>query len=271
MISNLFVTLGKHFSNGDIQPDLIRHFVLNSLRSYNSKFKAEYGELVIACDTGSSWRKDVFPYYKANRKTTRDASTLDWSAIFKVLDQIKAELKEYFPYRVIGVPGAEADDVIGTLAFKFEGTNEKILILSGDKDFRQLQVLNNVKQYDPTRKKWNTELNPEAYLKEHIIRGDKGDGVPSILGDDDSLVLGKRSGTLTKKRFDAFMAGDMDEKTLRNYKRNEQLVNLEFIPQNIRDAILVEFENQAGKGRDKLWNYFITNKLKNLLENINDF
>lgn len=275
MISNLMVTLGNHASGTNIDEDLLRHFILNSIRSYNSKFRAEYGEMIIACDDKNYWRRSIFPYYKANRKRDRDASDLDWNSIFTSLNKIRDELKEYFPYRVIQIDSAEADDVIGTLCMHFGNTHQKILIVSGDKDFRQLQTFFNVKQYDPVRKRWLDEKNPSAYLKEHIIRGDKGDGVPNFMSADDSLVLNVRQKAISQKKLDVWIHQEpeqfCDESMLRGWRRNEQMVDLTKIPDHIQTKIVESYEAQANKGREKLFNYFIQNKLKNLMADLSQF
>lgn len=267
-------TMGPHLGNGDLQEDLLRHFILNSIRGYNTKFKATHGEMIIACDDGRSWRREVFPYYKANRKKTRDASTLDWNMIFTSLNKIRSELKEFFPYRVIQVSGCEADDIIGTLCHRFANTNQKIMVVSGDKDFKQLQSYFNIEQYDPVKKKAIKENDPERYLKEHIIRGDGGDGIPNALSSDDCLVVGTRQKSISQKKLDVWLNQDpstYDDTLLRGFRRNEQLIDLTFTPQAIQDEILKEFEAQAGKGRTHLMNYFITNRLKNLMGQITEF
>jgi hypothetical protein len=274
MISNLMVQLGNH-TNTELEEDLLRHMILNSIRSYNMKFKNEFGEMIIACDAGNNWRREIFPYYKANRRKNREKSELNWAQIFDTLNKVREELKEYFPYRVVQVDGAEADDIIGTLVQKYGNTMEKILILSGDKDFVQLQRYNNVRQYDPVQKKWRTTNDPDRFIREHIMRGDTGDGVPNFLSADNTFVVGARQKPISQKKIDAWIALDprefCDENMLRGYMRNQQLVDLDFIPENLRDRIEVEYEAQAGKGRSKLFNYFIEKRLKNLLESINEF
>ena len=274
MISNLMVQLGNH-TNTELEEDLLRHMILNSIRSYNQKFKNEYGEMIIACDAGNNWRRQIFPYYKANRRKNREKSELNWNQIFETLGKVREELKEYFPYRVIQIDGAEADDIIGTLADMFGNTSEKILIMSGDKDFVQLQRYMNVKQYDPVQKKWRTTNDPDRFVKEHIMRGDTGDGVPNFLSADNTFVIGARQKPISQKKIDAWINMDprefCDENMLRGYLRNQQLVDLNFIPDKLRVQIVAEYEAQAGKGRNKLFNYFIEKRLKNLLESINEF
>lgn len=274
MISNFMAQIGNH-TNIPIEEDLLRHMVLNSIRSYNAKFKAEYGEMIIACDDKNYWRRQVFPYYKANRKKDREKSEIDWNAVFVILNKIREELKEYFPYRVIQVDTAEADDVIGTLVEEFGNTSEKILIVSGDKDFKQLQSYMNVKQYDPVRKRWLEERNPDRYLREHIMRGDRGDGVPNFLSKDDTFVINARQKPLRDDKLSVWLDQEpeafCDETMLRNYKRNQQLVDLSLIPDYIKTQIIEQYTAQEGKGRDKLFNYFIENRLKNLLTDIGQF
>lgn len=276
MLSNLLMQIGNH-TNAELEESMVRHMVLNSLRSYRMKFKEEYGELVIACDNSNYWRKKIFPYYKANRKKNIENSELNWKAIFECLNKIRQELKDYFPYKVIDVESAEADDIIATLVTKFGSelnTGEKILILSGDKDFIQLHVYSNVSQYDPTRKKWIKHDDPERFLHEHILKGDAGDGVPNILSPDNVFVVGDRQRPLTAKRMEKILTTDiedMDTSLARNYSRNAHLIDLSFTPDTIREKVMEQFEAQEGRDRSKLLNYFIANKLKNLTESLGDF
>lgn len=277
MISNLLMQIGKH-TNAPLEQGMVRHMVLNSLRSYNSKFRDEYGEMIIACDNKNYWRKQLFPYYKANRKKNIEKSELDWNAIFETMNMIRSELKTFFPYRVINIESAEADDVIATLVSEFGSplnTGEKILIVSGDKDFIQLHTYANVKQYDPVRKKQIHHNDPALYLKEHIMRGDAGDGVPNFLSQDDCFVMGIRQTPITSKKLNEWINKDpkefCDERMLRNYARNKQLIDLSMVPENIKEKVMSEYEEQGKKDRKDLFNYFVKNKLKNLIEHIGDF
>lgn len=272
MISTLMAQLGGH-NDIEIQEDLLRHMVLNSIRAIKLKFSPEYGELVIACDHNNSWRKSVFPYYKANRKKAREESELDWNLIFNSLNQIKAELKEYFPYKVIHVEGAEADDVIGTLVLK-QKYRGPVLIVSGDKDFIQLHSLG-IRQYDNVKKAFIEHSDPTKYLAEHIIKGDRGDGIPNILSPDNCLVIGQRQRPMRQSRLEILSSTNWDtcadNELKRNYMRNRQLINLSCTPQVIVDQILTQYTEQGTKQRPPLINYFIKNKLKNLMPAIGEF
>ena len=272
MISNYMAQIGNH-TNIAVDENLFRHMVLNSIRNINKKHSAEYGELVIACDSARSWRKEVFPYYKANRKKARENSELDWSAVFESLNKVRDELKEFFPYRVIQVEHAEADDIIGSLVHHFHGA--PILIVSGDKDFVQLQTYMNVKQFDPVRKRFITHNNPSQFVKEHIMKGDMGDGVPNFLSKDDTFVTGGRQKPIRSKNLNEWLLQDpeqfCDDTMLRNWKRNEMLVDLNHTPQTIRIQTINQYEEQSSKDRSKLFNYFVDHKLKNLMESIGDF
>lgn len=276
MLSNLLMQLGNH-TNAQVEENMVRHMILNSLRSYKVKFGDEYGEMVIACDNTNYWRKQRFPYYKANRKKNIEASELNWKSIFECMNKIRAELKEYFPYRVLDVESAEADDIIATLVSKFGtelNTGEKILILSGDKDFIQLHVYANVEQYDPTRKKWIKHDDPERYLHEHILKGDAGDGIPNVLSPDNVFVVGDRQRPLTAKKLEKIMGTEleeMDTTLARNYSRNANLIDLSFTPDYIRDKVMEQYNAQEGRDRSKLLNYFIANKLKNLTDHLSEF
>lgn len=283
-ISNMMAEIGGR-RDAEVNLPLIRHMIINSIRSYKRKFGAEFGEIVIACDNRRYWRRDVFPNYKANRKKSRDDSGFDWNSIFEALHQVRAELDEHFPYPVIDVDGAEADDVIATLAEYSQTSNtdglipsaEPFLVLSGDHDFNQLQKWSNVKQYAPVQKKFvKLTERPEVVLMEHIIRGDKGDGVPNIFSDDDTFVTGSRQRPLKKDKVtewkhqkpEDFITSD---EMWRNFQRNRELVDLSRIPLEIKDAIVDSYEKQKGGVRSGLLNYFIANRMKQMIELVDEF
>jgi len=270
MVASTMMSMGKDRTEVDIK--MIRHMILNSLRMYRQKYHEEYGELVLCCDGRNSWRREHFPLYKAGRKTTRDSSSKDWTQIFESLDTIKSELKEYFPYKYIEVEAAEADDVIGVLA---KSWNEPIMIISSDKDFIQLQVKENVKQYSPITKKIVNDVNPAKYLKEHILRGDSSDGIPNFLSADDCIVEKIRQTPITKKKIELWIDQDPEdfcnEEQLRNYHRNMKLIDLQYTPSNIANQVGKQF-NEVPKGkRSGLLNFFIERKLNNLIESIGEF
>ena len=268
-LSNILASGNKDFS-----VDLVRHQVLNSIRGFKSRF-SKYGELVICCDDKNYWRKKIFPYYKASRKKTREESNLDWAAIFNTLHTIKAEIKDNLPYAVLQVESAEADDIIAVMVERY--SNEKIMIVSGDKDFSQLQRYKNVSQYSPITKKFIKVGDPLSYLFEHVIRGDAGDGVPNILSNDDTFVAGTRQKPLTKKRVSA-MIEDMvrgvtpfDGEVKRNYLRNIHLIDLARIPEDIRKQVIDIYGNYQRNDRSMILGYFIKSRLKNLMTDIQEF
>ena len=271
MISNLMVQINGR-NAAELSEDLVRHMVLNSLRAHNKRFRKEYGEMIIACDSGNVWRRKVFPNYKAGRKKVRDKSGHDWTAIFEIMFNIKGELKEHMPYKVIEIDTAEADDIIGALVKKYH--DQKILILSGDKDFIQLHT-NNVKQYNPVLSKFvGKGETPSIYIKEHILKGDRSDGIPNVLSDDDVFVEGRRQRPLTKKKIEAWLneiVMTMTEEEQKNYDRNRKLIDLSLIPPELEAKIYNEFNEVKVAHRSKILNYFITRKLKTLIEVIDEF
>ena len=263
------------------EPDenMVRHMILNSVRMYRTMFNEEYGEVIHTYDSKHYWRRDFFPQYKSNRKKGREADNKDWDAIFEVLNKIKAEIKENLPYKFLEVYGAEADDIIATIC-KYSQTekdrskNEKIMIISGDKDFIQLQKYLNVKQYSPILKKLVNGSNPETYIKEHILKGDTGDGVPNVLSPDNTFTDGLRQRPLGKKKIEVWLDMDISEfkdEVKRNYQRNEKLIDLSKIPNELENEILTEFRGAPHGDRSKLLNYFIKSRFKNLTETIGEF
>jgi len=272
-ISNLMEQIGS--SKTAVEESLVRHMILNSLRTYVKKFRDSHGpEVIIACDNKKYWRRDIFPHYKASRKKIREASGHDWAAIFDCLSKIKQELKDYSPYKVIDVDTAEADDIIAVLAMKYSAT-QKVMILSSDKDFAQLQKYPNVEQYSPILKKHIKEPLPAAQLKQLIIRGDKGDGIPNILSADDCFVTATRQKPITEAKIIKWMnqqpAEFCTEEMLRNYNRNEMLIDLIKIPNGLKQNILDTYGDTKAKTKQQFMNYLMSNRLKNLLEVIDEF
>ena len=276
VISNFMAQVGNH-TNIPLDESLLRHMILNTIRLNRNKFADKYGEMVICCDSKKYWRRDVFPYYKASRKKDREASGVDWNTMFNTLSTVRQELIDTFPYKTLIIEGAEADDIIGTLVHKYNQYEKDILILSSDKDFMQLQIYNNVKQYSPVHKKFIRTADAELYLKEHIIKGDRGDGIPNVASPDSVFVTGGRQRPMRKKLIEliantnVLTAGDVSEEIKRNFARNKQLVDLSETPEELQDEIVSAYTNYDIKDRSGLFNYFVNNKLRNLMENLSEF
>jgi len=277
MISNLMMQL-----KGDaLNENLVRHMVLTALRAFERQYSPTYGEVVLAYDSKHYWRKEAFPYYKQNRKKDREASDLDWGAIFEVLNKIRDEIKNFFPYKVVEVYGAEADDVISTLTtfqayknIKLEKQGkeaEKVLILSGDKDFIQLQKYPFVKQYNPILKKEIKHDNPREYILEHIIKGDKSDGIPNFLSDDDTFVANKRQKPISKKNLEKWVTLSpsdfcLSKEALENYERNKNLIDLDCIPEHLAVEIVSYYKALNNSEKRVPLEYFQQHQLTKLME-----
>lgn len=271
-ISNLMAQIGNH-TDLAVEEDLVRHMILNSLRLYKQKFGVVYGDMIIACDDKNYWRKSLFPYYKAGRKKMREESNIDWSALFEILNRIRQEIKDNLPYTVLHIETAEADDIIATLA---KESTEDVLILSADKDFIQLHN-SKVIQFDPIRKKNIKVERPDLYLKELVIRGDSGDGVPNAMSPDTSLVDGIRQKKIMKTKLDEWVKMDWDQLyAIPEFKvgivRNKKLIDLSEIPERITNAILDQYHAALSTPKkSNIINYFQQHKLSSLMESANDF
>ena len=266
------VMMNFHMTKSEeLEEDMVRHMILNSIRMYRTMFKEEYGEVVLTYDSRHYWRREIFPQYKQNRKKGRENDTKDWDKIFGLLNAIKSEFREILPYKYVEVYGAEADDVIGTLCKEYQ--DQKVMIISGDKDFIQLQKYKNVKQYSPILKKNVNGHNPDTYIKEHILKGDSSDGVPNVLSPDHTFVEGLRQRPLSKKKIEAWLNSEtgMSEEVKRNYQRNHKLINLDNTPDDLQKSILDTFNEAPSGDRSKILTYFIENKLKELTDSIGDF
>ncbi|HIJ11063.1 TPA: hypothetical protein HA278_03315 [Candidatus Woesearchaeota archaeon] len=272
------IILGNVFGYGkgiqEADEDLIRHLTLNSLRLYKTKFK-KYGEMVLVFDSNDYWRKERFEHYKAARKIKQQDNKEDWARIWAVIRSIKEELTETFPYKVMCVPRAEADDVIAYLTKKFH-QQEKVIIVSSDKDFQQLQRYPNVVQYSPKEKKKLDCKDPKAFLLDHIIRGDNSDGIPNILSEDDTIINpNKRQKPITQKVLktieEDLAFNELPKGLEENWKRNQDLVDFDKIPEWINGSIETKWNIPIKGKRSNMFNYFIKHKLKHLMEHIGEF
>ena len=267
--------------------NLIRHVTLSTLKSYKKKYGKEYGELVICCDGRKYWRRDFFPQYKANRKKARDNSDLNWALIFDTLSEMREDIAKHFPYKVIHLDRAEADDVIAVLT-KWTQTNQliqeglmeepqKVLILSSDGDFIQLQQYDNVTQWSPIQKKFIKATKKELHEKKitHIVKaGD--DGIPNILSSDDVFVKGERQKPVSAKRLAEFIENGFiacqNDTERRNWHRNVTLVDFDFIPEDVQKEIIDTYTKYNVTGdKMSIMNYLIENKCRLLLDELEDF
>ena len=260
----------KH-NDGEINENMLRHMILNSCRNYQRRYGPDYGQIVLCTDAANPWRRDFFPLYKANRKKTRQADDRDWKLIFDTLHKVKMEIKDNFPYKYMYVPECEADDIIAVLV-KHAPEGEDILIVSGDKDFQQLHKFDNVRQWSPNLNKMVDCPDAKLFLKEHILKGDKSDGVPNILSNDDCLDAGIRQTPMRRPILEKYLriTIENDDKYYRNYLRNQTLIDFEMIPERINDAILSEYQS-VEPVRGKVFDYLRTQRLNQLLDNIGDF
>lgn len=286
LISSLMAQINSN-PNNEISETLIRHMVLRTILHYKKAFGPDYGELLFAADDKNYWRRDLFKNYKSNRKKSREQSGFDWNLIFNTLNKIRDEIREIFPYKVIQVSKAEADDIIATLCKYTQNhglqkrgiieDKQKVLIVSGDKDFMQLQKYDNVKQFSPMQGKFLTSENPALFLKEHILRGDSGDGIPNFLSPDDVFVTeGTKQKSIMTKKLEVWLHQDPDvicetEEQKKNYIRNQQVIDFEYIPEYIQEDIIKQYEAPVKGKKSMLFDYFVKHGLKNLMEDLTEF
>jgi len=259
--------------------NLIRHMILNSIRMYRSRYKEKFGEVVIVADGGGNWRKEVYPEYKGKRNKNREESKIDWDEAFRIIGMVLQELKDNFPYKVIHQWGCEADDAIAELVMQTQefGNWEDVMIISADKDFRQLQKWDNVHQYSPLTKKLIKEEDPRGYQRMHFLTGCGGDGVPNVLSDDRVFVEDRRQTVLSKKKKELLENNPkaLGEEVYRNYLRNVKMIDLTentACPQNVRDQIIDSFITQNKSDyKKKVMPYLVDKNCRLLLENIREF
>lgn len=270
--------------------DLIRHVVLSTIKGYKKKFSREYGnEIVIAVDSAPYWRKEIFPHYKAGRKKAKEESDIPWKLIYKYMDLILQEIREYFPWKVIAVPGAEADDVMAVMAMYVAIDNaktdlldvgnstEKTLIISSDKDSRQLMTDPNIRVWSPyTQTFAKIETTAKMYLRELILTGDRSDGIANVWSPSDSFVTDTRQKPATQKKMQPLleavnMLDVADEEVKKRIIENTRLISFSFIPKRIKDAIIDAYQVQPSGTKMKIFKYLASKNMKRMLDEVDQF
>ena len=278
-ISNIAVQLAMSKGKNVLSVPMVRHMILNSIRGYVHRFKNEYSnEVVICVDGPDPWRRDIFEQYKAKRREGRESSSTDWESVFGLIHTIKEEIRDNFPYKVVQLDKVEADDIIAVICKKHH--DNKVLIISGDKDFQQLQKYPNIDQYSPTKKEFVKTDSPQEYVYEHILKGDTSDGIPNFLSPDDTFVNRIKQKPVSKKKLagwlDSLMRGNdpqdfCNEYHYRNFQRNQRLIDFDYIPDDIETDIYKQYEKATVSDRSKILPYMIKNDLRELIGKIEEF
>lgn len=263
--------------SSELTKDLVKHVIINSLRTNVLKFKHDgYGEVILACDAKLNWRRKVFEHYKAKRRQSRESadSFINWDALFEALGELKEELRENFPYKLLEVTGAEGDDIVAAIVKNTPGPH---LIIGSDKDYGQLHSIDGVEQFCLKTKKLIKIENPKHHLEELIICGDTSDGIPNIKSDDDTFVNeNKRQAPISKAK----LAGWVNMKPelycenvqmFKNYERNQRLIDFDYIPSEVINDILAEHAKPVLGSKQKIMTYFAQHKMRNLLSCVGDF
>ena len=271
--------MGQLSRGEELSENLVKHIILNNLRVYRNKYpESKHGKMVIACDS-YSWRKDVFPEYKAQRKANRSTDKHDWPMIFDLIEDTLNDLRTNFPYAVIKIDSAEADDIIGALTVhkSIPLIGEDVVIISADKDFIQLQSHGHVIQWSPMFNKMIKEDNPRRYLFEHLLKGDAGYGVPNANSHDNVFTTGSRQTPMTQKAIEKYWDNRddlemiMKPNVFRNFMRNVQMIDLTNTPDGIREAAINTYENYKYPPRSNILTYLIEHRMKMLIDNAAEF
>ncbi len=223
------------------------HLLLNNILSVNSKYRSD--EVVVAVDD-TSWRKQwyednkkefseyQYSAYKGNRKKDPE---LDWKKLFEILKNVEDVLRDYSDIRVIRSEGAEADDVIGVIAkLIVQRKNERVVIISSDKDFKQL-LNDKVIMFDPIKYK-EIKMTPEEatkYLTLLIIQGDKQDGIKAI-----GKRIGPKTAEKVYEKLDVYFYDNPEAKD--RFEFNKKLIDFDCIPMNIEKGIISKFDEPQG-------------------------
>lgn len=267
---------------------IARHRTLTSILLYKKKYGQKFGNMVLACDGNDYWRTKYFPHYKGKRKVDKKESTVDWASIHSISNLLKSEIAETFPFKLILVPEAEADDVVPTLMEYLEtqelqddGLEERpqlVMNISADHDYRQLYAkYPNYSQFSPIQKIVVPHAN-KFFLLEKCLRGDAGDGIPSVRSADDHFMdpNSGRQKPVSAKMLEAFLANPdgstLTEEEKKNLERNKTLIDFAYIPVDVKNKIIRAYRSAKPTGtQNDVFNYFIKHRCRALAGDIAGF
>lgn len=271
---------------GDINYDMLEYLVFNSISSL--LFKERVNEVILALDS-KSWRKLIYPNYKADRKKKKEESKINWDEFHNWKHNFLDEVKNNLPFKVLYINKAEADDIIGTLVL-----NDRLkdcVIVSMDSDY--LQLCNKCRIYNPIKKEYRTPVNPEKFLFEAAVLGQKKDYISNSRTPLDWPDWKKRppfgekglEKLLLNNELDSFLDTEIsyffkNEETQEEYSStilprklyelNLKLIDLKCTPNVIKDAILNQYDTYTMDANpNDLYLYFTNKKWNEVLENFN--
>lgn len=287
---------GEFKNESQVSVDMIRHITFNILARYRKMLdKEKFPEFILAFDGGNLWREQVFPLYKCTRRMVDPEQTPAEAALGKAVGsafgQIRDELAKSSPFSVVRSKGAEADDVIAVLAQEFALDGREVVIISGDKDMKQLLRYKGVRCWSPNvgaTGGYVTNCDPKEFLYELIFKGDSGDAVPNMKAPDNTFypVKIRQPSVYAKDLTEWKAAVDLNHSALQceafahdsdlrsRYLRNRSMVDLSWLPTpvelSIREAYKEDLSN-LNLRRMKFYKYLMENSLNQHLTNIQAF
>ena len=151
--------------------------VINMLKKLPIKYNTEYVAVIFDAK-GKNFRNDIYPEYKANRKSMDDELRVQIQPLHDIVKKMG------FPLIVVG--GVEADDVIGTLAKDLENEDCRVVISTGDKDMAQL-VDENVVLFDSMK---NVTMDVDGVVEKYGVRPDQIIDYLALMGDTSDNIPG---------------------------------------------------------------------------------
>ena len=160
---------------------------LSTIESLARSYDA--GRIIVAADMkGSSYRRELYPDYKGNRKILAETQTEDEKI---QIEQFFAEYERTLEvcskrHTVLRYEGVEADDIAAYLVKRrYDYGFDRIWLISSDRDW-DLLIKEDVSKFSTVTRKevtldtWPHEVPPEQYLDFKCLMGDKGDNVPGV-------------------------------------------------------------------------------------------
>lgn len=284
------------YGNKDIEPeseipnyDFWEFLTFNSI--YRMLYKDRINEVILALDS-QSWRKIVYPHYKAHRKKSREESKVNWDLYSERKNKFLDELKEFIPFKIISVNRAEADDILGTLV-NFNRVYNPIIV-SMDVDYMQLSKKARI--YNPIKKEFNKPIDTEKFLLYSALVGQKKDNIFNVktpwdwpetkkrppMGEKgiDKLIQNNELESFLDTPIEYEFPVEIENQESITYKQtivprelyniNRKLIDFSCTPKVMADATINTYDNYVmGANPDRLYEYFRHKNWREMIDNYN--
>ena len=236
-----FYALPESLMTSDGTPTNLIHGFLSMINKVINEYKSE--QMIVTWDLpGKTFRNDIYKEYKSNRSPAPDN--------FKVQIPLLHDLLDSFNIPQVSEVGYEADDVLGSLAKKYNDKGQEVMIVTGDRDTFQLISKNTkilytkrgISEIDIVDEKFFLNkygFKTDQYIEYLALKGDPSDNIPGLAG------VGEKTATSLLKKYKTIEGiyknlNDLTPKIKNSFQENKEMLKTSKDLATIRTDLKIE-------------------------------